>query len=209
MQARCTTGGTHGANSPLSWQTAHTSDTPEFIAGTFAAQPPLTAVQEGWFEREGAPLKALRVPTPVRTGRVVVSGNGFEIEPYHCTSPEGELAYLLLVTDYSGQAEGIVAWSPQTGRLAASHHGVWALGQGTVHRPRLTEHQGLRVWRCPWGWLRAGREGVVPVRTSALPFQLDCAGSLIVEDTAYGKELEAMLQPARPRIRVAMERMTA
>jgi len=50
------------------------------------------------------------------------------------------------------------------------------------------------------------REGVVPVRTSALPFQLDCAGSLIVEDTAYGKELEAMLQPAKPRIRVAIER---
>jgi hypothetical protein len=206
MQARCTTGGIHGANSTLFWQTAPAPDTPEFIAGTFAAQPLPTVAEEEWFAREGVPLKALRVPTPVRTGRVLFAGNGFELEPYHCTSAEREPAYLFLVTDSDGQAQGIVAWSPQTGRLAASHRGVWALGQDTIYRPRLTEHQGLRVWRCPWDWLRASREGVVPVRTSALPFQLDCAGSLIVEDTAYGKELEAMLQPAKPRIRVAIER---
>ena len=49
----------------------------------------------------------------------------------------------------------------------------------------------------------------MPVRTSALPFQLDCAGSLIVEDTTYGRELEAMLQPARPRIQVTIERRIA
>jgi hypothetical protein len=204
MQARYTAGSAE-ANLPCSWHTASTSVTPEFIAGTFAAQPPLTTAEENWFQREGVPLKNLHAPTPARTGRVVFAGCGFEIEPYHSRSPEAEPAYLFLVTDHQGQAQDIAVWVPDTGRLATWRQQAWALGQDSIYRPRLTDHQCLRVWRSPWGWLRVGREGLVPIRPSALPFQLDCAGSLVVADTAYGKELRSMLTTATPRILVVAD----
>jgi hypothetical protein len=185
-----------------SWHAERAPVTPEFIAGTFAAQRRLNACDEDRFKSEGVSLKALRCPAPVRTGRIVFKGNGFEIEPYNCTSAESNPACLFLVTDRHGQAQDIVAWAPETGRMAAWLQRAWALGQDMIYRPRLSDHQGLRVWRSPWGWLRAGREGIVPVRLSALPFQLDCAGPLTVEDTAYGRELEAIITPALPRITV-------
>ena len=88
--------------------------TPEFIAGTFAAQPLPSISNEAEFRREDVPLKALRSPTPVRTGRVVFAANGFEIEPYNSRTPDAEPAYLFLVTDFQGQAQDIVAWAPDT-----------------------------------------------------------------------------------------------
>ena len=63
MQARCTPRSA-GTNLSHSWLTAGAPLTPESIAGTFAAQPPLIASEEDQFTREGQnnlpPLASLR-----------------------------------------------------------------------------------------------------------------------------------------------------
>ena len=63
---------------------------------------------------------------------------------------------------------------------------------------------GLASLALPLGVAAPGREGIVPIRPSALPFQFDCAGPLTVEDTAHGTKLRSMLAPPLPRILVAV-----
>jgi hypothetical protein len=192
-------------NLPRPWHIDSTEISSEFIIGTFTAQALPSPSEVDMFEREGIAVETLHKPTPIRIGRVVFTANGFEIEPFYYQEADGEQAYLFIVADRQGCACDIIAWALESGRVAAWLNRAWALGQETIHRPRLTNHRGLHVWRSPWGWLRASRNGIVPIRASAVPFQLDCAGPLIAEDVPHGLELQKMLTPAIPRILVAID----
>jgi hypothetical protein len=182
----------------------HSSATSDYISGAFASQPLACAGMScDVLGREGISPKSLNFPTPIRTNLVAFLEDRFELGPYVCGGHERKPAYLILVNDKVGCAIDIVAWSPEDGRIATWCHRAWAIGQDCVYRPRLTEHGGLRVWRTPQNWLRSGREGIVPLRKTALPYQLDCAGPLIAEDTAHGLELKSQLSPPIPRILLA------
>lgn len=205
MQAYITSSSVCEGDLLCSWQIDSGSMSPEFIVGTFTAQALLSASDVNVFKRGGIPAETLRKPALIRTGRVVFTANGFELARYYHQETEGEQAYLFIVTDGQGRACDIVAWTLGSGRVATWLNQAWALGQETIYQPRLTDHRGLHVWRSPWGWLRASRNGIVPIRVSAVPFQLDCAGPLIAEDVPHGLELQKMLTPAMPRILVAID----
>ena len=179
----------------------HTSD---FIAGTLAARWRLLPRELSDLERQGVDQSLLRDELPIRAGNVVwIGADRFELEavPRNPWSYQQERAFLILVKDRDDCPIDIVAWQPLTGRLGTWLGSAWALGQGSVFKPRLSE--ALPVYRSPLNWLRSRGKGIVILNYRMALLHLDAAGPLLAEDEQHRAELEAALTPPTPRILVA------
>lgn len=176
---------------------------PMRIQGTFYAHSNLCRRTRDELVHAGISPDALVTPSPVLMAHVVFCGaHSFEFEQHHAASETSTAVLLVLVHDPSGTALDIVAFDPCTGRLATWLGRAWALGQGQIYAPRLSEHGALAVWRSPLEWLRQSRRGVVLIRPEGAAYHLDDAGPLMAEDVEHGLELRRVLTRPSPRILV-------
>jgi hypothetical protein len=95
----------------------------------------------------------------------------------------------------AGEATDLIAWQPRTGQLGSWRSYAWGLGQEEALCPRITDHDGLHVWRTPLQWLQANRRGVVIFRPRLAADLLADAGPLIAMDMEHGQEL-SQVEPA-------------
>jgi hypothetical protein len=174
--------------------------TPVRTVGTFNSSNNLLPREVEELERLGIQADALAGPIPVRAGYVVFDELGFEFEQHDKHGTEGTRAFLFLITDHQGVARDVVAWAPQLGKLTTWLGRAWALGEETIYRPRLTDHEALPVHRTPTGWLKARREGICLVRPAAAAHYLCDTGPVLAEDEAHGEELDQILTRPAPRI---------
>jgi hypothetical protein len=153
------------------------------------------------FAELGMPALNLGTPWPVLVDKVVFYGG------YSSYADDvgvaGELAFTFVVISNAGMID-IVAWQPETNRLAVWCGDGFALGERQIHHPTPLVH-GLRVFRTPIGWLRAGRCGIVIVRSKFARAVLGHVPLLIAEDEEHRSELRDLLGMAGPDVEVSCE----
>jgi hypothetical protein len=175
------------------------------IAGTFAANPPLSKREAAWLARQGVSDRAMHNPEPVRAAQVVwTDPDRFELAQHLAGDERASRVMLFLVTD-AGEAVDHIAWQPRTGQLGSWRGYTWGLGQEEAFCPRITDHDGLHVWRTPLQWLQAGRRGIVIFRPRLAAELLADAGPLIAMDLEHGQELRQALQRPGPRILISAQ----
>jgi hypothetical protein len=173
---------------------------PERIAGTFAAQPPLIKRELDNLVRHGASTESLK---HARAGYIIRHGKAFELVQ-HAKQGRPERAFVFLVRDVHGAPSDIVGWMPALGWLGTWRGLAWALGQETIYKPRLTEHGALSVHQTPLGWLRDGCRGIVLLRPRLAAEFLSDAGPLLADSVEDGTHLKAALTRPAPRILVSV-----
>lgn len=171
------------------------------VSGSFAAHPTLLQREYDELLGSGVTGAALDSPSPLRAGRIVWTGsNRFAFEKHEPLGVIGKRAFLFVVTDGGGDPVDIVAWQPMLDRIGTWRGVAWALGQDAIYAPRLTEHDGLPVWRSPLDWLRARRRGIVLIEPRLAAEWLCDAGPLVAEDFDHARELSRVLSRPAPRI---------
>jgi hypothetical protein len=140
------------------------------------------------FAELGVPALNLGAPWPVLADKVVFSGGYFSFADD--LALPGELAFTFVVISNAGMID-IVAWQPETQRLAVWCGEGFALGERQIHHP-YPLLKGLPVFRTPLGWLRAGRRGIVICRVSYAPPILASAPVLIAEDEQHQRDLQRL-----------------
>jgi hypothetical protein len=175
------------------------------IAGTFTAHPQLSKREAAWLSRQGVSERAVHDPEPVRAAQVVWPEPGrFDLAQHLPDGAQASRALLFVVTD-AGEAVDLIAWHPRTGQLGSWRGYAWGLGQEEALCPRITDHDGLHVWRTPLQWLQANRRGVVIFRPRLAAELLVDAGPLIAMDIKHGQELRQALQRPGPRILISAQ----
>jgi hypothetical protein len=141
-------------------------------------------------------IKALDLghPWPVLADRVVFEGDFFVFADD--VGERGEAAFTFIVISNAGFID-IVAWHPQTNRLAIWLGNGFALGERQVHHPNPLI-PGLPVFRSPIGWLRGGRRGIVIVRAEFTDVVLTAVPVLIAEDELHQRDLQVVFAVGRP-----------
>jgi hypothetical protein len=105
---------------------------------------------------------------------------------------------VFLGLDEAGEPEDLVAWTPQSNRVASWYGAAAFLGAEDLLAPRV-EIEGLLVHPDPMAWLRAGRNGVVILDPERARWRL--AGErLIVCDVDFGRQLRASMRLPEPRV---------
>ncbi len=147
----------------------------------------------------GVNALALASPWPMLADRVVFGGKSFHFA--RDTGEHGEMAFTIGVLNYNGFMD-IVAWHPQTGRQAIWLGNGFALGECQLNDPIPSD--GLKIHRCPMGWLRAGCRGIVIMREDFARQLLGHVPLLVAEDVAHLRELQALFpdEHAGPQIQL-------
>jgi hypothetical protein len=172
------------------------------IFGTFAAHPTIAHKQAAWFIRSGIAEDVLQRPSPIRTGLVAWTDPGrFEFLQHLPIGTEAESACLLLLLDEDEEPADIAAWNPRSRRLGTWRGCAWAIGQDGTWLERMSE-PGIPVWRSPFDWLQAKRNGLVLLRPRMAAELLCDAGPLVAMDVQHGIELRDSLSRPGPRILV-------
>jgi hypothetical protein len=135
-------------------------------------------------------------PWPVLLDRVVFVDEYFSFADD--LGVAGELAFTFVVCSNAGMID-IAAWQPETNRLAIWRGEGFALGERQIHHPNPLV-QGLCVFRNPIGWLRAGRCGIVIIRSKFARSVLADISVLVAEDEQHRKELQKVFEFAGPLI---------
>jgi hypothetical protein len=134
-------------------------------------------------------------PWPVLADRVVFEGEFFLFADD--IGEKGEPAFTFVVFNNIGFLD-IVAWHPQTNRLAAWFGHGFALGEHQIHHPNPLI-PGLPVFRSPIGWLRGGRRGIVIVRAGFTDVLLASVPVLVAEDEQHQRDLQEVFPVGRDR----------
>lgn len=137
-------------------------------------------------------------PWPVLADRVLFDGEFFSFA--NDSGVAGEPAFTMLVISNVGPID-IAAWSPSSNRLAVWCGEGFALGERQIHHP-YPLLPGLPVFRSPLGWLRAGRRGIVIIRSQFAARVLGDVPVLIAEDEQHQQELRQLFGIAGPEITV-------
>jgi hypothetical protein len=141
------------------------------------------------FAEFGISALTLGTPWPVLADRVVFTGGDYFLFADDIGA-KGEPAFTFVVISNAGFID-IVAWHPQTSRLAVWFGHGFALGEGQIHHPYPLV-PGLPVFRSPIGWLRGGRRGIVMVRTDLADVALASVPVLIAEDEQHQRDLQKL-----------------
>lgn len=150
------------------------------------------------FAELGVPALNLGSPWPVLVDKVVFNGEYFSFADD--VGVAGELAFTFAVFSNNGMID-IAAWQPETNRLAVWCGEGFALGERQIHYPNPLV-QGLRVFRTPIGWLRAGRCGIVVLRHQFARSVLADVPVLVAEDEQHREELRELFEFVGPQIAI-------
>ena len=152
------------------------------------------------FVELGVKASALYVSGPVVVDQVVFQDNGlFEFGRY-AADKNKQNAFILEVRGIDGPID-LAAWDPDGDRCALWLGRGFALGEDQIWFPVLSGTP-LPIWRSPLGWLRAGRTGLVIIRSTATPFYLRDVVAVSAEDSKHLSEIQEMLKLRRPWISV-------
>jgi hypothetical protein len=129
---------------------------------------------------------------------VFLDHSTFEFARHMEGEEEHEWAYTIIARDVFGDPIDIVAWQPDSGRLATWLNRASILGEDQLNAPRLAE--GLPVYENPLQWLQQRRLGVVVIDAKRAAPKLREADPLLVTSYEHGMALRAMLKAEAPRI---------
>ena len=138
---------------------------------------------------------------------VFLDNKRFELARSSRDPSDAVFAVVFLAPDDLGDPSDLAAWQPETGRLALWLGRVSMLGQNNLYGWRLGEP--LIMHETPLEWLQAMREGVFvvdPQRASPLLRMVEPLG---VKRASFGRQMQAALTIAAPRIVVANTRRAA
>jgi hypothetical protein len=152
---------------------------------------------------QGISITAMAEPWPLGTAKVHFFGDGtFDRDV------EGECVWTFIATDYSGTAIDIVAYAPESRKIASWYGVAEILGDPDQVDNRATyAFDGtLRVHADPIAWLKSGRDGIVIVnRLRAAPL-LRNATRMLCADPDLAGEIELLIQPPKPQVEIFVER---
>jgi hypothetical protein len=140
----------------------------------------------------------LGTPWPVLAERVVFEGEFFSFADG--TEMIGEPAFTMAIISNAGMID-IAAWDPVAKRISLWTGEGFALGERQIHHPNPLV-RGLHVFGDPVGWLRAGRCGIVIIRTGFARAVLGDVPLLIAENEQHRAELQDLLGMTGPQIEV-------
>jgi hypothetical protein len=162
----------------------------------------LKPTEIGRFASQGVAMVHLMAPTPVLADRIVFREDGsFDFER---DGAEGAvIPAFTIAVEGIGRIIDIAAWEPRSGRVALLLNRAFALGEEQIWQPNLNR-EPLPIWRSPFGWLRAGRRGLVLLRPAAAPFYFRDIPSAAAEDLAHGELLERILKPPKPTTHIVI-----
>jgi hypothetical protein len=138
----------------------------------------------------------LGTPWPVLADRVLFDGEFFSFADG--TDMIGEPAFTMGIISNAGMID-IAAWDPVAKRIGLWTDEGFALGERQIHHPNPLV-RGLHVFRDPVGWLRAGRCGIVIIRSGFARAVLGDVPLLIAEDEQHRAELQDLLGMTGPQI---------
>ena len=153
-----------------------------------------------WLVRQSVPDAALFVGqqgVPVLAATVSFGRGCFEFERHHAGDAPCR-ALVWPVWDEWGDQVDLAAWNPRSGAVGVWLGRVAMLGQEQLHRRAKGER--LIVHATVLDWFRAGREGVAIVDQRRAVALLRDAGPLLVDDAAFGTQLERALTVRSPKI---------
>lgn len=169
------------------------------IVSAHASGRPLNTEELAEFHSNAIPTVSLYEPYPVLVNFVKAAGAGtFDF----AEEGGGTSVFTILALSTYGAID-IVAWQPKTARIRTWLGRAFALGEEQVYGPFLGKDP-LPVWCEPWGWLRAGRRGLVILRPEVGHFYLDCVPSLVPEDLPHAEQLERVLKPRHPKTKIVL-----
>ena len=125
----------------------------------------------------GGPFNALHVDSVCFLGK-----RRFEFARDMRDQTGHALAVIIPALDELGETIDLAAWQRETGAVAIWRGVACILGGDQIAAPRI-EVDGLRVFRCPAEWLRAGRRGVVILDNESARWRLS------ESDAAFGRRL--------------------
>ncbi|MDI2073042.1 hypothetical protein [Bradyrhizobium sp. Mp27] len=150
------------------------------------------------FAALGVPAVNLGTPWPVLVDKVAFCGGYFSFA--EDVGLAGEQAFTFVVFSNAGMID-IAAWQPATQRLALWCGEGFALGERQIQHPNPLV-DGLRVFRSPIEWLRAGRCGIVILQPGFARSALADVPILVAEDELHQKELQGYFALTGPQITV-------
>jgi hypothetical protein len=153
-----------------------------------------------WFEEMGISMDALIGLAPPKFSFVHFVGQRFEFYRDH-PQPGPIRAYILLAISRHREPLDLLAWSPETNRLACWCGAAVAWGEEDIFAPRLGI-DAVSVWRTPLGRLRHNLHGLVPLRPKTLLYHLLGVRAVMAEDAEHAAELRAGFEAALPKVLV-------
>jgi hypothetical protein len=163
--------------------------------------PPMQWPEFSRLMSEGAPVEGLIWPDlPARTNVVFHAKRplfDFAVD----VGDEGAVSALIfLARDEDGEPEDLIAWAPETNRLASWCGASVFLGADDILGPRLGI-EGLRIHRDPLAWLKTGRQGVIILDPKRARWRL-AGESLIVSEVDFGRKVRAFMRLPEPDVLV-------
>jgi hypothetical protein len=152
-----------------------------------------------WLADEGVSAHAMSMPWSVMMARVRFGRDGrFNVDA------DGVSVLSFAIIDH-GEIVDIACWHVESGRLATWFGRGCCLGEGQVHQSASYMFgASLPVYRRPLSWLRNNRRGIVIVDARFAYATLAHVPRLQAEDAAHRQEVNQLLQPPQPRVRITV-----
>ena len=115
---------------------------------------------------------------------------------------EGELAGVIPAIE-GGYFADLVAFTKE--RIATYDNRAFYLGTDNLHLPNLLD-EPLRIFRHPLSWLQAECAGIVILRPELTFRELGNVESIAAEDEEHAIELEQLLIPPKPRVKIVFSK---
>lgn len=152
------------------------------------------------FVELGVLASALYLSGTIVVDQVVFQDNSlFEFGRY-ADDMSAQNAFIIEVQGIDGLID-LAAWAPHSNQCARWLGRGFALGEDQIWFPTLSDGP-LRIWRSPFGRLRAYRSGLVILNPRAAYWYLRDVPALAAEDVDHRKQIAKMLIPPQPRILV-------
>ena len=170
---------------------------PEAIAAVHRSLPFPTDDELRWLLDQGIDDDAMALPWPVRGARVRFDRDTFDFDL------DGGRALTFRSSD-RGETIDLIAWQPQTGKLASWRGVAFCVGDvDDIFNP-ATYFAGsaLHVHKTPLEWLLANRQGIVIVRPDLAHAYLANRQRIVCPDARFAREVEAWVQPPKPIVEI-------
>jgi len=147
-----------------------------------------------WLLRQGVSDAAL---WPIGGANVRFDCGTFELDN------TGERVLTFQAVD-CGEVIDLIAWQPQTDKLASWRGVAFCIGDvDDVFNPATYLAGGiLKVHATPLQWLLADRDGIVIVRPDLAHAHLANRQRIVCPDARFAREVEAWVQPPKPIVEI-------
>ena len=161
----------------------------------FNALPFPTEDKLCWLLNQGVDADAMALPWPIRSALV----HWLPCHTFYFTKG-GDPAVIFRAED-RGEAIDLCAWSPRTNKLASWSGAAFCIGDADqIYNPATWfANGGLKIHKTPLEWLRAGRQGIVIVRSRPTYAHLRHVPRLIFDDVEHAEQVQRWCKPPKSK----------